>query len=130
AAAADADPGDPRAQAAAARAAAGVTRVLIGDLALLHDVGGLLLGEGEDRPRVQLIVGNDHGGTIFDSLEVADSADPAAFARVQRTPQRVDLEALARAYGWAYSRVETAGDLDRALTAPPPGPSILEVPLA
>ena len=50
--------------------AAGVTRVIIGDLALLHDVGSLLLGDDEEL-RVQIIVGNDAGGTIFDQLEVA-----------------------------------------------------------
>ena len=37
----------------------------------LHDVGSLLGGAGEAWPRMQLIVGNDHGGTIFDGLEVA-----------------------------------------------------------
>ncbi len=51
--------------------AGGVTRALIGDLTLLHDVGSLLIGAGEARPRLQLIVGNDGGGTIFDALEVA-----------------------------------------------------------
>ena len=106
----------------------GVTRVLIGDLALLHDAGSLLAGAGEPRPRMQLIVGNDHGGTIFDSLEVADSADPALLDRVLLTPQDVDLAALAAAYGWEYRRVERRGDLDPALTAGG-GRALIEVPL-
>ena len=80
--------------------AGGVTRALIGDLTLLHDVGSLLIGAGEARPRLQLIVGNDGGGTIFDALEVAGSAPADAFDRVQFTPQQVDLAALAAAYGW------------------------------
>src|SRR5690606_17521991 len=50
--------------------AAGVTRVVLGDLAVLHDVGSLLTSPAELRPRMQLIVGNDGGGTIFDKLEV------------------------------------------------------------
>ncbi len=110
--------------------AAGTTRVLIGDLALLHDAGSLLLLEGERRPRLQLFVANDGGGTIFDGLEVAESADPDAFARVMRTPQRADIGALAAAYRWEYRRVETRSELERLLTEPVAGPTIIEVPLA
>ncbi|BDI21363.1 2-succinyl-5-enolpyruvyl-6-hydroxy-3-cyclohexene-1-carboxylic-acid synthase [Herbiconiux sp. L3-i23] len=111
------------------RGAAGTTRVLLGDLAFLHDVGGLLLPPGEARPRIQLIVGNDRGGSIFDGLEVAATADPDLFDRVLYTPHTVDIAALAQAYGWEYLSVSTRGDLDRALTSPAQGPSILEVPL-
>ena len=120
------------ASAAKARAedgASGVTRVLLGDLALLHDVGALLGGAGEVRPHLQVVVGNDGGGTIFDGLEVAATAPAEAFDRVLYTPQSVDLAALARAYGWGHRVVRTKGELDQALSAPPPGPSILEVPL-
>lgn len=108
----------------------GTTRALIGDLTLLHDVGSLLLGEGEHRPRVLVIVGNDGGGTIFDALEVAASAPAAAFDRVQYTPQRVDLAQLAGAYGWEYRRATTRGELDEALGTAVAGPTLLEVPLA
>lgn len=110
--------------------AAGTTRVLIGDLALLHDAGSLLLPEAEPHPRILLIVGNDGGGTIFDTLEAANTASAAAFDRVMLTPQQVDLAALAQAYGWTHRRASTRGDLDRALTEPVLGPTILEVPLA
>lgn len=106
----------------------GVTRVLLGDLALLHDVGSLLGGEGETWPRLQLIVGNDHGGTIFDGLEVARSTDPALADRVLLTPQHVDLAALAAAYGWEHRLVTERGQLDGALT-PTPGRTIVEVAL-
>jgi len=95
----------------------GITRVLLGDLALLHDVGSLLGGTGEAWPRLQLVVGNDHGGTIFDGLEVARSADPALADRVLLTPQSVDLAALATAYGWEHRAVTEVGQLDGALTA-------------
>ncbi|MFB6612316.1 2-succinyl-5-enolpyruvyl-6-hydroxy-3-cyclohexene-1-carboxylic-acid synthase [Agromyces sp. NPDC056379] len=116
-------------QAPTNAARGGVTRAVIGDLTLLHDVGSMLLGEGEHRPRVQLIVGNDGGGTIFDSLEVAASAPADAFDRVQFTPQHVDLAALAAAYGWAYTRATTRAELHDALGTRVDGPSILEVPL-
>lgn len=108
----------------------GVTRVLLGDLALLHDVGALLLPPGETEPRIQVIVGNDGGGTIFDGLEVAAVAGAEAMDRVLYTPQTVRLEHLALAYGWEYQRVTTRAALDQALTAPVGGRQIIEVPLA
>ncbi|HEU0205929.1 MAG TPA: 2-succinyl-5-enolpyruvyl-6-hydroxy-3-cyclohexene-1-carboxylic-acid synthase [Pseudolysinimonas sp.] len=106
----------------------GITRVLLGDLAMLHDAGSLAFGAGEERPNIQLIVGNDGGGTIFDGLEVAGTADPALLDRVLLTPQSVDFEALAAACGWQYRRVTTRGELDPALT-PTPGQVLIEVPL-
>ena len=107
----------------------GITRVLLGDLAMLHDAGSLLAGVGEPRPRMQLIVGNDNGGTIFDGLEVAASADPQLIDRVLLTPQSVDLAALAAAYGWEYRLVSNRGELDPALT-PSAAQVLIEVPLA
>jgi 2-succinyl-5-enolpyruvyl-6-hydroxy-3-cyclohexene-1-carboxylate synthase len=107
----------------------GVTRVLLGDLALLHDAGSLAPAPGEPTPRMQVIVGNDGGGTIFDALEVAGAADPALFDRVLYTPQAVDLAALAAAYGWEYRRAATRAELDDALSASGDR-TFIEVPLA
>lgn len=109
---------------------AGVTRVLLGDLALLHDVGSLLIPEGEARPRLQLFVGNDGGGTIFDTLEAADTAHATDFDRVMYTPQNVNMEALARGYGWDFRRIETRGELEALLTEPVTGTALIEVPLS
>ncbi|WP_137843087.1 2-succinyl-5-enolpyruvyl-6-hydroxy-3-cyclohexene-1-carboxylic-acid synthase [Microbacterium sp. 2FI] len=116
--------------ASQAGGAPGVTRVLLGDLALLHDVGALLLPPGESEPRIQVVVGNDGGGTIFDDLEVAAVAAPAAMDRVLYTPQTARFEQLALAFGWEYQRVTTRTALDQALTAPVGGRQIIEVPLA
>lgn len=109
--------------------APGVTRLLLGDLAALHDVGALLLPPAEDEPRLQVIVGNDAGGTIFDSLEVAALADADAMERVLYTPHSVRFEHLALAYGWEYRRVTTRAELDQVLTSPVGGRQIIEVPL-
>jgi 2-succinyl-5-enolpyruvyl-6-hydroxy-3-cyclohexene-1-carboxylate synthase len=106
----------------------GTTRVLLGDLAALHDVGGMLFGVGETRPRIQVIVGNDGGGTIFDGLEVAATAPQDAIDRVLLTPQLASFESLASAYGWTYLRATNRGELDQALTAST-GPTLIEVPL-
>lgn len=108
--------------------AAGVTRVVLGDLAALHDAGSLFASPGEPAPRVQLIIGNDRGGTIFDKLEVAATAEPALFDRVLYTPHDARFEALADAYGWEYVRATNRGELDEALTAHP-GRRIVEVEL-
>jgi 2-succinyl-5-enolpyruvyl-6-hydroxy-3-cyclohexene-1-carboxylate synthase len=114
-------------QAEPAAAAAGITRVLLGDLTLLHDVGALLFGGAEPRPRIQVLVGNDGGGTIFDGLEVASSASPEAMDRVLYTPQSASLQSLAAAYGWDYLHAGNRGELDEALTAS--GSTLIEVPL-
>jgi 2-succinyl-5-enolpyruvyl-6-hydroxy-3-cyclohexene-1-carboxylate synthase len=106
----------------------GTTRVLLGDLAALHDAGSLLFGAAEVRPRIQVIVGNDGGGTIFDTLEVAATAPQDALDRVLLTPQSVDFESLAAAYGWRYLRATNRGELDQALTASAE-PTLIEVPL-
>ena len=85
---------------------------------------------GEARPRLQLIVGNDGGGTIFDALEVAGSASPDAFDRVQYTPQQVDLAALAAAYGWELRAGHDARRARRGAHARRvDGPQLVEVPL-
>src|SRR6185437_10919801 len=115
--------------ASQARGAAGITRVLLGDLALLHDVGSLLVPPGEVAPRIQVIVGNDGGGTIFDDLEVAGIAARADMDRVMYTPQSVSLARLAAAYGWEHVVVSTRSALDQALTSPVRGPQLIEVPL-
>ncbi len=106
-----------------------VTRVLVGDLTFLHDAGSLLLPDGEERPRVQVVVGNDRGGTIFQGLEVARVADASAMERVQLTPQSVDLASLAAAYGWGFRRAATPDELDDALSGDVTRPEIVEVPL-
>lgn len=106
------------AEAAGRAGVTGVTRALLGDLALLHDAGSLMREPGvEDAGRVQLFVANDGGGTIFDSLEVKASAPGADFDRALYTPHDVDFAALASAYGWAYRAVGTMGELTEALAS-------------
>nr|WP_298227925.1 2-succinyl-5-enolpyruvyl-6-hydroxy-3-cyclohexene-1-carboxylic-acid synthase [Gryllotalpicola sp.] len=122
-------PAADRVPAPRAIAHGGVVRVLLGDLTLLHDAGALLQSPDETMPPIQVIVGNDGGGTIFDTLEVRGTADPRAFRRVMTTPREVDLAALARAYGWTYRRAATRGELDQALSALSAPATLIEVPL-
>jgi 2-succinyl-5-enolpyruvyl-6-hydroxy-3-cyclohexene-1-carboxylate synthase len=110
-------------------ASGALTRVLVGDITLLHDVGGMWAEPGHPQPRLQIVVANDGGGTIFDSLEVSATADQPDFDRVMLTPQNVNLSALAEAYGFEYQRASTVGELDQALTQPGLRPLLIEVPL-
>jgi 2-succinyl-5-enolpyruvyl-6-hydroxy-3-cyclohexene-1-carboxylate synthase len=110
----------------------GPVRVLIGDVAFLHDAGGLLLGPCERRPDLQVVVLNDDGGGIFEVLEygalAAGGPGPAAvFDRLFGTPHGADLGALCRAYGVPHDLAGDAASLRAALAAPPSGISVVEV---
>jgi 2-succinyl-5-enolpyruvyl-6-hydroxy-3-cyclohexene-1-carboxylate synthase len=95
-------------------AGGGPAVALIGDLALLHDAPGLVLGPAEPRPDLCLIVVNNDGGGIFSLLEQAAFAEP--FERVFGTAHGADLQALAAAAGVPYRRVDSATELADALT--------------
>jgi 2-succinyl-5-enolpyruvyl-6-hydroxy-3-cyclohexene-1-carboxylate synthase len=90
---------------------------LIGDLTLLHDANGLNRSDlGE--LNVRLVVGNDNGGHIFSRLEVNELLSPGSFRRLFATPQEVNLQSLAAAYGWKYFRCENLKDLESAWSEP------------
>jgi 2-succinyl-5-enolpyruvyl-6-hydroxy-3-cyclohexene-1-carboxylate synthase len=97
-------------------AGGGPAAALLGDLALLHDAPGLMLGPLEPRPDLCLVVVNNDGGGIFSTLEPA--AFPASFERVFGTPHGGDLAALAAAARLPYRRLDDASDLPAALAAP------------
>ena len=90
----------------------GVTRVVLGDLAAQHDIGALANLQGS----IQVIVGNDGGGRIFDDLPVATTANPSHFDRVMRTPQSIDFESAARTFGLDFHRAQSRGELTAALS--------------
>jgi 2-succinyl-5-enolpyruvyl-6-hydroxy-3-cyclohexene-1-carboxylate synthase len=101
--------------AALAHQASGGTSAaaLLGDLALLHDAPGLMLGPQEPRPDLCLIVVNNDGGGIFSTLEQA--AFPDSFERLFGTPHGADVASLAAAAGLPYARLERAADVSAAL---------------
>jgi 2-succinyl-5-enolpyruvyl-6-hydroxy-3-cyclohexene-1-carboxylate synthase len=107
------------------------TTVLLGDVTFLHDAGGLLLGSGEDEPPLRIVVLNDSGGAIFGLLEHGAVEEAGRYGdaveRLFGTPHRVDIAALAAAYGVGHCSVSTTAGLAEALAAPIEGRSIIEV---
>jgi 2-succinyl-5-enolpyruvyl-6-hydroxy-3-cyclohexene-1-carboxylate synthase len=69
-----------------------VTAVL-GDLAFLHDVGGLRAAAGLDN--LDFVVIDNDGGAIFDFLPQAAELEPDTFERLFTTPHGLDLAAIA-----------------------------------
>jgi 2-succinyl-5-enolpyruvyl-6-hydroxy-3-cyclohexene-1-carboxylate synthase len=106
-----------------------VTRVLLGDLALAHDSGALLTPVMEKAPRLQIVVLQDGGGGIFESLEPAAVGPRELFERFFATPVRLDLACLAKSYGAAHATARSLAELDALLAAPPEGVSLIGVPL-
>lgn len=103
------------------------TRALVGDLTLLHDASSLVADPLDGTINLQLVVVNDHGGSIFENLEPAKTLSERSFKRLFRTPQDVNLATLAVAYGWLHIPVHTEPELEAALGQP--GRVLIEVKL-
>jgi 2-succinyl-5-enolpyruvyl-6-hydroxy-3-cyclohexene-1-carboxylate synthase len=101
---------------------------LLGDLAFLHDAGGLLGAPQRGLDAVYVVVDNGGGG-IFSFLPQA-GLPAERFELLFGTPPGVDALAVAAAYGVPGERVTCAGDvgpaLDRALASG--GVRVLAVP--
>ncbi len=111
----------------AALAAGAPTRVLVGDLALLHDLNGLLLPPGEPEPDLQVVLVDDDGGGIFTGLEHGEPARAATFERLFGTPHGADAAALCAGYGVRYAAVGGLDELRAALAPAPAGRSAVHV---
>lgn len=85
---------------------------LLGDLAVLHDQNGLVIGPGEPRPDLAVVVVNNDGGGIFSGLEQAGHPD---FERVFGTPHGVTMDRVAAMADVPCVQLEWADDLPKAL---------------
>jgi 2-succinyl-5-enolpyruvyl-6-hydroxy-3-cyclohexene-1-carboxylate synthase len=106
------------------------TIAYLGDLTLLHDANGLLIGPDEPRPDLTFVVLNDDGGAIFAGLEQGAPGYAQAFERVFGTPHHTDLVALCRAHGIAHERITEPERLATALRGQPSGIRVIEVPVS
>ena len=90
------------------------TVVLTGDLAFLHDLGGLLVARRSGIPLTVVVVNNDGGG-IFSFLPVASV--PEHFETLFGTPHGLSFEHAAALYGAHYHAPRTVAGLREALKA-------------
>jgi 2-succinyl-5-enolpyruvyl-6-hydroxy-3-cyclohexene-1-carboxylate synthase len=100
---------------------------LLGDLALLYDLSGLVFGRLEEVPDVTLVVLDNGGGGIFSFLAYPDAVDHATFERAFGTPQRPDVLAAVRGLGHRAVEVATLDDLVTELARPPEGIAVVVV---
>ncbi|MYH72576.1 MAG: hypothetical protein F4153_08390 [Acidimicrobiia bacterium] len=100
---------------------------LVGDVALLHDIGGLLAASlsGAD---LTVVVPNNDGGGIFSLLPLADGGSDVYFEELFHTPHGVLLGDLAKGMGVHYRQVERANELADAVTTAS-GVTVIEVPI-
>jgi 2-succinyl-5-enolpyruvyl-6-hydroxy-3-cyclohexene-1-carboxylate synthase len=98
----------------AAAVAEGPVVLLIGDVALAHDIGGLLAARRLRLPLTIVLLNNDGGG-IFHFLPVAGETD--AFEEHVATPHGLDFARAAELYGCGYTRPQTLADLRTAIEA-------------
>ena len=80
---------------------------MTGDLALLHDLGGLLAASRLGLHLTVVCVDNDGGG-IFSMLPVADRISTADFEILFRTPHGLDLTGL---HGFGGIRARKVGSV-------------------
>lgn len=104
--------------------------LLAGDLALLHDIGGLL---GAARAGIDLtvVVPNNDGGGIFSFLPIAGAIPPATFDRFFLTPHGTDLAAVMAGLGIGHRRATDPGELcdALALSKAAGGIGVIEIPV-
>ena len=88
------------------------TIALMGDLTFQHDSAALAIGPLEPRPEnLTIVVANDAGGGIFETLEAGSPVLRGSFERIFGTPQGVDFEGICQAYGVEHVRVDRLPDL-------------------
>lgn len=93
------------------------TYLLTGELALLHDLGGLLAARRAGA-ELTIVCVNNGGGGIFDFLPVAASADPEHYERHVATPVDVPLEEVAALAGLRHVRASTPDEVRAAVAEP------------
>ena len=100
----------------------------VGDLTFLHGSNGLLIGPGEPRPDLTIVVANDDGGSIFAVLEQGADEFADSFERVFATPTGANIGALCAAFGVAHERVDVAA-LPDVVAKPSSDIRVVEVPV-
>lgn len=91
------------------------TGLLIGDVAFLHDVNGLL-GLKDRAVDLRIVVVDNRGGGIFSFLPQRATLGNERFEQLFGTPHDVDLLAICRAHGLGVAVASTTKELEAALS--------------
>jgi len=91
------------------------TYLLIGDVAFLHDVGGLNLPDDQVHPNLTIVVLDNDGGGIFSQLEQGAAPYARHYERIFGTPHGRDLWVIAESFGIPARRVTTKTELASGL---------------
>lgn len=91
------------------------TVLLMGDIAFLHDLGGLNLGEEQAAPNLTVVVLDNNGSGIFSQLEQGANEYQEHYEKVFGTPHGKDLWVIAESLGIPAKQVATKTELKFAL---------------
>jgi len=105
------------AAAGAALATSCPTWLLIGDVSLQHDIGGLIAAASAGAD-LRIVCVDNGGGGIFDFLPVAEHARRDAYERHIATPATVEIAAAAALARMRHTAASTVGEIRAAATDP------------
>ena len=91
------------------------TVLLMGDIAFLHGLGGLNLGEEQAAPNLTVVVLDNNGSGIFSQLEQGAAEYQEHYEKVFGTPHGKDLWVIAESLGIPAKQVTTKTELKFAL---------------
>ena len=91
------------------------TVLLMGDIAFLHDLGGLNLGEEQAAPNLTVVVLDNNGSGIFSQLEQGADEYQEHYEKVFGTPHGKDLWVIAESLGIPAKQVTSKTELKFAL---------------
>ncbi len=90
----------------------GAATAIMGDLAFLHDMSGLLTARNQN---LRIFVIDNNGGGIFSTLP---QANVAGFEEIFGTPQNVNLMALAKSFTNDVIEVSNFAELEKEIEKP------------
>lgn len=88
----------------------GATWIVLGDLALAHDLGGLAAVAATEVP-IRILVIDNGGGGIFDFLPQSGQMEEEQFSRLFTTPSALDFDHAAGLFGIPYASIESLDDI-------------------
>lgn len=108
---------------AMAMAAKSKVTLVIGDIALYHDMNGLIMSK-LNHIDINIVVFNNDGGGIFNFLPQYEDKDH--FERLFGTPLGLDFEHSAKLYDFTYAKIASIDDLND-FEMPVEGRNIIEI---